>query len=281
MSTASPAGERNTPYSAESDGLAWPLGSPRVGGAEEILASINRANHRLRPGAKGFKAELDGLRERMRALGFSYDEIAAEESRRYQVRPRQAYRLAWGWTLDQVAARLNERAASEGTDPEGRAGMTGPHLCEVEKWPDSSRKPSVYVLCLLAGVYETDVLCLLDLADHESLPQQDRLVLMRRLRAETTFGERVLALMEARGLSLRELAGRPADLDGAHERWPEWNFSEEGEELAARSEDGLCMLRAYSPEAVGAGVRRKRNCGQGCALSPGTCAGRRPIPAAW
>jgi len=99
-------------------------------------------------GGKGFKAELDGLRERMRALGLSHDEIAAEVSRRYQVRPRQAYRLAWGWTLDQAAARFNERAASEGTDPQGRASMTGPHLCEVEKWPDSSRKPSAYVLCL-------------------------------------------------------------------------------------------------------------------------------------
>jgi len=161
---------------------------------------------------KGFKAELDGLRERMRGLGFGYDEIAAEVSRRYQVRPRQAYRLAWGWTLDQVAARFNERAASEGTDPEGRAGMTGPHLCELERWPGSDRKPSVYVLCLLARVYETDVLCLLDLADHESLPQQDRLVLTRRLPAQTTFRERVLALLEARGLSLREVARRvPCD----------------------------------------------------------------------
>ena len=73
-------------------------------------------------GRKGFKAELDGLRERMRGLRFSYDEIAAEVSRRYRVRPRHAYRLAWGWTLDQVAARFNERAASEGTDPKaGRA----------------------------------------------------------------------------------------------------------------------------------------------------------------
>jgi len=53
-------------------------------------------------------------------------------SRRCQVRPRKAYRLAWGWTLDQVAARFNERAAREGTDPDGRAGMTGPHLCELE-----------------------------------------------------------------------------------------------------------------------------------------------------
>ena len=65
----------------------------------------------------------------------------------------------------------------------------------------------MYVLCLLAGVYETDVLCLLDLADHESLPQQDRLVLIRR-RAETPFGERILSLMEARGLSLRVAARR-------------------------------------------------------------------------
>jgi transcriptional regulator with XRE-family HTH domain len=163
-------------------------------------------------GGKGFKAELDGLRERMRALGLSHDEIAAEVSRRYQVRLRQAYRLAWGWTLDQAAARFNERAASEGTDPHGRASMTGPHLCEVEKWPDSSRKPSAYVLCLLACVYGTDVLCLLDLADHESLPQQDRLVLMRRLRAETAFGGRVLALAEARGLPLKEVARRvPCD----------------------------------------------------------------------
>ena len=161
-------------------------------------------------GRKGFKAELDGLRERMRGLGFSYDEIAAEVSRRYQVRPRQAYRLAWGWTLDQVAARFNERAASEGTDPDGRASMTGPHLCELEKWPRSTRKPSVYVLCMLAGIYETDALCLLDLADHESLPQQDRLVLLRRPRAETPFGERTITLMDARGLSLRETARRVA-----------------------------------------------------------------------
>jgi hypothetical protein len=39
-------------------------------------------------GRKGFKAELDGLRERMRGLGFPYDEIAAEVGRRYRVRPR-------------------------------------------------------------------------------------------------------------------------------------------------------------------------------------------------
>jgi hypothetical protein len=167
-------------------------------------------------GRKGFKAELDGLRERMRALEFGCDEIAAEVSRRYRVRPRQAYRLAWGWTQDQAAARFNERAADQGTDPGGRASMTGPHLCEVEKWPGSSRKPSVYVLCLLAGVYETDVRCLLDLADHESLPQQDRLVLMRRPAAQAASGEGLLPRAETRGLSLTEAAGdgRPLTSEG-------------------------------------------------------------------
>ena len=59
------------------------------------------------------------------------------------------------------------------------------------------------------------MLCLLDLADHESLPQQDRLVLIRRPRAETPFGERILTLMEARGLSLRE-AARRVPCDASH-----------------------------------------------------------------
>jgi len=192
----------------------------------------------LGPGVRGFKPEMDRLRERMRGLGFSYDEIAIEVSRRYPVRPRQAYRLAWGWTLDKVAERFNELAAREGTDPEGRAGMSSPHLCELERWPDSDRKPSVYVLCLLARVYETDVLCLLDLADHESLPQHDRLVLMRRQRAETPFGERVLALAEARGLSLRELARR-VPCDASHLSKVVHGRKRPSPRVAARLDDAL------------------------------------------
>ena len=163
---------------------------------------------RVAAGGKGFKAELDGLRERMRALGFSYDEIAAEMGRRYRLRPRQAYRLAWGWSLEQAAARFNERAARQDADPDARASLTGSRLSEWEHWPRSSRKPSVYVLFMLAEIYQTDVLCLLDLSDHESLPQQDRLVLLRRPRAATPFGEKVVALMEARGLSAAETARR-------------------------------------------------------------------------
>ncbi|HEY6310396.1 MAG TPA: helix-turn-helix transcriptional regulator [Streptosporangiaceae bacterium] len=173
-------------------------------------ASIAVPDAQVAAGRKGFKAELDALRERMRGLGFSYDEIAAEIGRRHRLRPREAYRLAWGWSLEQVAVRFNERAARADADPEARASLTGSRLCEYEKWPRSTRKPSVYVLFMLAEIYETDVLCLLDFADHESLPQQDRLVLLRKPRAATPFGERVVALMEARGLSLRETARRVA-----------------------------------------------------------------------
>ena len=80
----------------------------------------------LGPGVRGFKPEMDRLRERMRGLGFSYDEIAIEVSRRYPVRPRQAYRLAWGWTLDKVAERFNELADRRGDRPRRPGGHEQP-----------------------------------------------------------------------------------------------------------------------------------------------------------
>ena len=166
-------------------------------------------------GRAGFKAELDDLRERMRHLGLGYDEIAAEIGRRYRVRPRESYRLAWGWTLNRAAERYNALAAQEGADPQARAGMTGAHLCEHERWPNGGRKPSVFMLIMLARMYETDALCLLDLADHESLDPKDRLTLIRppqQPRAAGPFAEKLAALMDQRGLSLRELARRvPCD----------------------------------------------------------------------
>ena len=51
-------------------------------------------------GARGFKAGRDGSRERMRTLGLTQDETAAEVSRRFRGRPREEYRPAWGWQAD-------------------------------------------------------------------------------------------------------------------------------------------------------------------------------------
>jgi hypothetical protein len=174
----------------------------------QAAAHVNGAARGLPDGRKQIAAELDGLRDRMLGLGFGRDEIAAEIARRYRVRPREAYRLAWGWTPDHAAARFNQRAVRREIGPEAGVSLTGSRLREYEQWPGSMRKPPVDVLVALAGMYETDVLCLLDLADHESLPQQDRLVLLRRPRAATPFAERVVALMEARGLSAAGTARR-------------------------------------------------------------------------
>src|ERR1700722_17266251 len=159
----------------------------RTGSADEHAGPVPGVS--VAAGRKGFKAELDDVRERMRRLGFGYDEIAAEIGRRHRVRPRQSYRLAWGWTLNNAAERFNALAARQGTDPQARAGMTGAHLSEYEQWPRSERKPSVYVLVTLARLYDTDALCLLALADHESLAPKDRLALTRPPQQPDAGGE--------------------------------------------------------------------------------------------
>jgi hypothetical protein len=75
-----------------------------------------------RSGRKGLTAELDRLRDQMRGLGFSYDEIAIEVSRRYPVRPRQAYRLAWGGRSTRWrSGSTNWPLAREPTPAAGRA----------------------------------------------------------------------------------------------------------------------------------------------------------------
>jgi hypothetical protein len=151
---------------------------PTPGGT---VARINGTVPRLSvaAGRKGFKAELEELRERMRSLSLGHEPIAGEIARRYRLRPREAYRLAHGWTLGQAAAQFNARAAELGCDPDGLASLAGNRLCEYEKLPHSERRPSVYVLVMLARLYQTGVLNLLDLADHEHLPPRDRLTLLQ------------------------------------------------------------------------------------------------------
>ena len=122
------------------------------------------------------------LREKMRAMGLDYRDIAAEFGRRYRLRPRAAWREAYGWSLQDTADRINEFRGDIGLDPGGFAGMTAPHLCEHENWPGhgpevSGRRPTPYLLALLAAVYGCAITDLIDLADREHLPQADLLIL--------------------------------------------------------------------------------------------------------
>jgi tetratricopeptide (TPR) repeat protein len=128
------------------------------------------------------RAERRALREQMRSLGFGHREIATEFARRYNLRPRTAWREAHGWSLKEAAERINAYAARRGLDPTATAAMTGPHLCEAESWPGyaekpSGRRPSPYLLSLLAAVYGCTVMDLADLADRQRMPPTELLIL--------------------------------------------------------------------------------------------------------
>jgi hypothetical protein len=129
------------------------------------------------------RGEQRALRERMRGLGLSPRQIAVEFARRYRLRPRPAWRHAYGWSLKEAAERISDYAARSGVGPDGATvAMTAPHLSEHENWPGpgaapAGRRPTPYLLALLAGVYECAVHDLLDLVDYEHMPPADRLVI--------------------------------------------------------------------------------------------------------
>jgi transcriptional regulator with XRE-family HTH domain len=128
------------------------------------------------------RKEKRDLREKMRSMGLGYRDIAAEFARRYSLRPRAAWREAYGWSLQETADRINEFRGQVGLDPGGFAGMTAPHLSEHENWPGhgpapSGRRPTPYLLAVLAAVYDCTVTDLIDLADPERLPPSDLLIL--------------------------------------------------------------------------------------------------------
>jgi hypothetical protein len=121
------------------------------------------------------RAEQRKLREQMRGLGMSRAEIAAEMTRRYRLRPRAAWRTAWGWTLEESAERFNAVRAKDAG--EAVTSLTGSRLSEWENWPLSTRKPSVTGLCVLAEVYQCGVLDLIDFHDRQKLSTAELLAL--------------------------------------------------------------------------------------------------------
>jgi hypothetical protein len=62
------------------------------------------------------QAEKRALREKIRAMGLGYREIAAEFARRYRFRPRAAWREAYGWGLEEAGARINAHSGEVGLD---------------------------------------------------------------------------------------------------------------------------------------------------------------------
>lgn len=112
----------------------------------------------------------------MSTAGCSHDLTAHEMARRWGFRPREAHRHAVGWSQDQTAGRFTEATQQLRTDRES-VPMIGTRIGEYERWPHGGRRPSAYVLTVLAAIYGTTVEQLLDYDDHRSLPPQERTVL--------------------------------------------------------------------------------------------------------
>jgi hypothetical protein len=211
---------------------------------------LNRdtANRKIRamPYAKtSLRREKRDLREKMRSMGLDYRDIAAEFARRYTLRPRAAWREAYGWSLQETADRINDFRGQVGLDPGGFAGMTAPHLCEHENWPGhrpepSGRRPTPYLLAVLAAVYDCAVTDLIDLADREHLPAPDILILDK-------YSNRSPSARERQGTGSRSLnasdsgAGKPG------------LFSVDSPGNAATAANGWFATRIPAPGASGGG----------------------------
>ncbi|MEU4574597.1 helix-turn-helix transcriptional regulator [Nonomuraea sp. NPDC023979] len=119
----------------------------------------------------GARAAREALRTELSVAGCTAAQIVAEMRACWGFRPREAWRHAHGWSLQQTADRLNEAAAARrGSALAADASLVG----KWEKWPGpSSRRPSLQVLTLLAKVYGCTISDLLDLDDRRALPAEE------------------------------------------------------------------------------------------------------------
>jgi len=119
----------------------------------------------------------------MLAGGKTHEEIAAASARRYELRPRTAFRHAHDWTFLATVAHINAVAIDLGVVAVGMQFITASRLRDTEHWPFLVRKiqVSAYHLGLLAvvygAVYGMDVPHLLDDADRRHQRPADRFLI--------------------------------------------------------------------------------------------------------
>ncbi|MFI6900340.1 helix-turn-helix transcriptional regulator [Nonomuraea sp. NPDC050394] len=90
---------------------------------------------------------------------------------RWAMRPREAWRHAHGWTLEQVADRITTRATAR---PGDALAADASLVAKWEKWPRSGgRRPTMRVLDVLADIFGCTPADLLDWEDRQALPAAD------------------------------------------------------------------------------------------------------------
>ncbi|MEV0220324.1 XRE family transcriptional regulator [Streptomyces sp. NPDC050704] len=125
----------------------------------------------------GSKTDRDAVRHAMTAAGCTVADIAVEMRARFRMRPREAWRHAHGWTLQETADRINQVSTQRpGEAVAADASLVG----KWEKWPGpSSRRPTLPVLLAMTDVFACRVEDLLDLDDRRALPEGDLRMLNR------------------------------------------------------------------------------------------------------
>ncbi|MHB9861701.1 XRE family transcriptional regulator [Streptomyces sp. YIM S03343] len=132
-------------------------------------------NARLKPGSK---ADRNALRHTMTAAGCAIADIAVEMRARYRMRPREAWRHAHGWTLQDAADHITQAGNQH---PAEAVAADASLVGKWEKWPGpSSRRPSLPVLSAMAAAYGCRPEDLLDLDDRQALPKGELRLLCRR-----------------------------------------------------------------------------------------------------
>ncbi|MEU1403726.1 XRE family transcriptional regulator [Streptomyces sp. NPDC005728] len=128
------------------------------------------------PMKPGSKADRDALRHDMTAAGCTVADIAIEMRTRYRMRPREAWRHARGWTLQEAADRITQ---ASGERPGGLVAADASLVGKWEKWPaPSSRRPSLAVFSAMAHAFGCAASSLMDLEDRRALPDADLRVLI-------------------------------------------------------------------------------------------------------
>ncbi|MFC4535566.1 hypothetical protein [Sphaerisporangium dianthi] len=87
--------------------------------------------------------------EALRAMGYTFDQIAEVFSVCHDVSPLRLYRYAYGLTAAEAAARYND------LDPAGTAALRESRLYEFEHWPQRGMRPTARTIALFAHVYST------------------------------------------------------------------------------------------------------------------------------
>ncbi|MFE1841680.1 helix-turn-helix transcriptional regulator [Streptomyces sviceus] len=173
------------------------------------------------PSKPGSKADRDALRQDMANAGCSLSDIAIEMRTRFRMRPREAWRHAHGWTLQEAADRITQGSARRpGESVAADASLVG----KWEKWPGpSSRRPSLPVLFAMAEALSCRVEDLLDLEDRRALPDAELHMLTLRPSTDEPSGTpttaaSIVAPPEPAGANLVRLA---ADESATWAQWAE------------------------------------------------------------